>query len=221
MSPTAKMPGVEVWNFSVSTVICLRSMPRPQSAIGPSLGLRPKNTSSMSSGTTRVTPSPPVTLTPQAAVALFVEAGDLADDELHLVGLAQLLHLGHAGRRGAEAVAAVHQDHALGLVRAVLHEVQRPVERRIAAADDDQVLARELRRVAHAVVHLRAVELLEAVDLQRARLERAHAAGDEDGLGQEARALGRSRRRSGRRPASRRRSPPGPGGRWRRRARSA
>jgi hypothetical protein len=82
-----------------------------------------------------------VTFTAVSRPSAFLEAGDLADHELHLVGLAQLAHLGHAGRRGAEAVAAVQQDHALGLVRAFLHEVQRPVERRIAAADDDQVLA--------------------------------------------------------------------------------
>jgi hypothetical protein len=84
----------------------------------------------------------------------------------------------------------VQQDHALGLVRAFLHEVQRPVQRRVATADDHQVLAGELRRALDAVEQLRVVELLEAVDLQRARLERAHAAGDEDRLGQEARALG-------------------------------
>jgi hypothetical protein len=64
MSPTAKMPGTLVENFSVSTFSCLRSMSRPQSAIGPSLGDRPKNTSSTSNGTTRVTPSEPVTLAP-------------------------------------------------------------------------------------------------------------------------------------------------------------
>ena len=38
MSPTAKMPGTLVENFSVSTFSCLRSMSRPHSAIGPELG---------------------------------------------------------------------------------------------------------------------------------------------------------------------------------------
>ena len=67
MSPTAKMPGTLVWNFSVSTWICFFSSARPHSAIGPSLGDRPKNTSTWSAGTTRVTPSPPVIFRPLSA----------------------------------------------------------------------------------------------------------------------------------------------------------
>ena len=38
MSPTAKMPGTLVWNFSVSTLDAACSMSSPQSAIGPSFG---------------------------------------------------------------------------------------------------------------------------------------------------------------------------------------
>jgi hypothetical protein len=98
------------------------------------------------------------------------------------------VHLGHRRRRGLEAVAAVDEDDALGLVRAFGREVQRPVQRGVAAADDHQVLAREVGRVLHPVEQLRAVELVEAVDLQQARLEGADAGGDEDGLGQELRA---------------------------------
>src|SRR5204863_351076 len=62
--PCARIPGMLVENFSVSTLTCLRSISRLHSAIGPSLGDRPKNTSSTSSGTTRVMPSEPVTLAP-------------------------------------------------------------------------------------------------------------------------------------------------------------
>ena len=102
---------------------------------------------------------------------VFFDAGDLAHDELHLVGFAQLFHLGHAGGRGLEAVAAVHQDHAFGFVGAVLHEIQCPVEGRVTTANDEQVFARKLRWVFDAVVQLRAVEFVEAIDAQQARLE--------------------------------------------------
>ena len=95
----ARHVGLELLGVRPSS--CLRSMSRPHSAIGPSLGDRPKNTSSMSSGTTRVTPSAPVTLTPVSWPSFSSIAGDLADDELHLVRVAQLLHLGHRCRRGA------------------------------------------------------------------------------------------------------------------------
>ena len=62
ISPTAKIPGILVSNFSVSTASCLRSISKPHSAIGPNLGESPKNTSKSSSGIRRVTPSAPVTL---------------------------------------------------------------------------------------------------------------------------------------------------------------
>ena len=48
----------------------------------------------------------------------FFNAGDLANDELHVVVVAHLLHFGDAGRRGTEAIAAVYQDYAFGLVGA-------------------------------------------------------------------------------------------------------
>jgi hypothetical protein len=51
-------------------------------------------------------------------------------------------------------------------------------------------LPAKVGRVLHPVEQLRAFELVEAFDLQRARLEGAHAGGDEDGLGQEAGAPG-------------------------------
>ena len=43
MSPTAKMPGTLVWNFSVSTLSAFFSSSMPHSAMGPSFGCRPKN----------------------------------------------------------------------------------------------------------------------------------------------------------------------------------
>ena len=61
MSPTAKMPGSLVWNFSVSTGNCLRSSARPQSAIGPRRGDTPRQATSASVGTATVVPSGTVT----------------------------------------------------------------------------------------------------------------------------------------------------------------
>ena len=125
----------------------------------------------------------------QLAVFFFV-ADDLAHDELHLEGVAQLAHLRHRSRRGLEAVSAMDQDHALGSVGSIGREIQCPVERRIAAADDHQILAGEVGRALDPVMQLRAVELAQTVDLEQARLEGADAGRDEDGLGQELRAPG-------------------------------
>ena len=129
-------------------------------------------------------------MTPVSCAALFLAAGHLADDELHRIGVAQLVHLRDGGGRRLEAVAAMDQDDALGLVGAFRGEIQRPVQRRVAAAHHHQVLAGELGRVLHAIVDLGSLELLEAVHLERARLEGAHAGGDEDRAGEETRAPG-------------------------------
>ena len=64
----------------------------------------------------------------ECALAFFM-ASNLANHELHLKGIAQRFHLGHAGRCGLEAVAPVDQDHALGFVRAVFDKIQCPVQR--------------------------------------------------------------------------------------------
>ena len=89
----------------------------------------------------------------EPAVAAFV-AGDLPDHELHFILFAQFLHLGNAGGRGAEAVAAVDQDHALGFVRAFVGEVQRPVQRRVATAYHHQIFSGKVGGVLDAVKQL-------------------------------------------------------------------
>ena len=89
------------------------------------------------------------------------------------------------------------------------------------AADDDDALAGLLVQRRAVLEELRAAVAIEAVDLQPARLERADAAGDDDRLGDEARAASRWRRRSGRRRGARRRSPAGRDESRRRTARSA
>ena len=81
-------------------------------------------------------------------------------------------------RRGAELVAAMHQRHA---PRQRL-QVQRPVERGIAAADDQQPLVAELLHLAHGIEHRRALVGLDAGDRRLLGLERAAAGGDHDHL---------------------------------------
>ena len=44
-------------------------------------------------------------------------------------------------------------------------QIERPVERRVAAADDDEVLPGELRRLLDAIEDLRLRELVDALDL--------------------------------------------------------
>ena len=66
------------------------------------------------------------------------------------------------------------------------HEVERPVEGGVAAAADDDVLAFKDGGILAAVVKLRALELLDALDAERTRLEGADAGGDDHDLGHEA-----------------------------------
>ena len=68
-------------------------------------------------------------------------------------------------------------------------EVGGPVQRRIAAAHDDEVLALERRRIGDAVEQLAVLEGIEPVDAQALGHEGAHASGDEHRPGQQAQAL--------------------------------
>ena len=104
-----------------------------------------------------------------------LQLGDLADLEIELAGSHQLTHLLDRMRRAAEFVAAMHQRHAL----ADRVEVQRPVERGVAAADDQDVLAAEVFHLAHGVVHRLAFKGFDARHRRTLRLERA-AAGRHD-----------------------------------------
>jgi hypothetical protein len=64
---------------------------------------------------------------------------DACDMEFDFAGLLQLAHLVDAVLRGAEAVAVMHQRQLLRDRR----EIDRPVERAVAAAGDQDVLAAE------------------------------------------------------------------------------
>ena len=81
--------------------------------------------------------------------------------------------------RAAELVAPVQQRQAFG----DRLEVERPVERRVAAADDEHVLAAQVLHAAHGVVHGRALVGLDAFERRTLRRERAAARGDHDDLG--------------------------------------
>ena len=72
--------------------------------------------------------------------------------------------------------------------RGLAGEVDDPVERRIAAAENGELLAVVLRGVAHAVVNGPAFEYFRARHAEPARLERADATGDDHGARVEARA---------------------------------
>ena len=72
----------------------------------------------------------------------------------------------------------MHQRHALRH----RHEIERPVERGIAAADDQQALVAELLHLAHGVEHRGALVGLDARHRRALGLERAAAGGDHDHL---------------------------------------
>ena len=111
----------------------------------------------------------------------------------------------HRGAVRAEAVAAVHERH----VRRHAAQLRRPVERRVAAADDHHALPRVLLRVGDDVVDAAPVPRLGARLRQAPRREGADPGGDDDRLAWDTRPC-RCRARSDRR-APRARSPPGRG----------
>ena len=106
--------------------------------------------------------------------ALAFERGDLTDLQIHFSASHQRAHLLDAVGRGAEIVAPVQQRHALG----DRMQIERPVERGIAAADDQDVLVAELLHLAHGIEHRGAFIGLDARHRRTLRLERAAARGD-------------------------------------------
>ena len=106
--------------------------------------------------------------------ALAFERGDLTDLQIHLSAGHQRAHLLDAVGRGAEIVAPVQQRHALG----DRMQIERPVEREIAAADDQDVLVAELLHLAHGIEHRGALIGLDARHRRTLRLERAAACGN-------------------------------------------
>ena len=93
-----------------------------------------------------------------------------------------LPHPRDRGGRGAELVPTMHQREARG----PWQQLQRPVERRVAAAEDHQMLAHQLGRTLHPVVDGAAFESLRALESDAPRLKGAHARRDHHGTGVEA-----------------------------------
>ena len=121
---------------------------------------------------------------PLSVVAAHPQGVCQTFDVAHLSGRHERAHLRHRGRCGLEFRAPVHVRDGRGLAG----EVDDPVERRIAAAENREFLAVVLRGVAHAVVNVPALEDFRARHADAPRLERTHAAGDHHGAGVEARA---------------------------------
>src|SRR5207244_12699038 len=82
----------------------------------------------------------------------------------------------------ARNLPAVHQCQA----RRLAEQLERPVERRVAAAEDHQALALELGRALHPTVDARALEGLGAGQRDAPRLKRADARRDYHATGVEA-----------------------------------
>ena len=101
---------------------------------------------------------------------------DGAFDELQLARGFQFTHARHGSRRCAELGATMDERDTGRLAS----KVQSPVERGVATATNNQVLAVVLLRIAHAVVHLLAFEGLHAVHHEPTRLKRTDTTRDDD-----------------------------------------
>ena len=102
---------------------------------------------------------------PRGRVA--VQRRDMPFDQPHLAGGHQVAHAGHRGRRSAKLRAPMHQGQGARL----LAQRDGPIERRIAAAADDQVAAVKFRRRLDAIVHARALEFLDTGQCEPSRLK--------------------------------------------------
>ena len=81
-------------------------------------------------------------------------------------------------RSGAEVIAPMQQRHALGDGL----QIENPVERAVAAADDQQIFVAELLHLAHGIEHRLAFIGLDARHRRTLGLERAAACRDHDNL---------------------------------------
>ena len=100
----------------------------------------------------------------------------IADEHIGALLIAQGEELGHRRRRAAKFRTAMDQHHAVRVV----DERQRPIERRVAAAENQHVLIGERARILHAIVQILAFDLRCAGHIESTGLERAHATCDHD-----------------------------------------
>ncbi len=103
----------------------------------------------------------------------------MGDDQVHLLLRHQRAHRVDRMRRGAEFVATMDEGDAAG----DRVEVERPVERRIAAAGDQHPAAAEMLHLAHRIEDALAFVGLDAGGRRALGLERAAAGGDDHHLG--------------------------------------
>src|SRR5690606_40300326 len=97
-------------------------------------------------------------------------------DVAHAAARDQVLHLRDGGRRSAELGPAMHERETSSLAC----ELERPIERGIAAAENHESLSREVRGALDLAVNVAAFELLGAFASEPARLEAAETARDDD-----------------------------------------
>ncbi len=195
MSPMAKMPGSLVWNFAVSTLDRLLVQIEPPLGDRPELRMQTEKREhvvGVERGGRAVAELDLDTLEPTVGDA---QRRGRALDVLQASGGNQLAHPRHRRRRGAELGAAMHVDETGGLTA----EVEHPVERGVAAAEDHQPLAVKARGVAHPIMQLPALDRVRARHRQPLRLERSETAGDHHGAGEERAYRAQSARRTGRR----------------------
>src|SRR5579863_2243172 len=95
----------------------------------------------------------------------------------HAPGRDLLLHFRDIGGRGAKLGAPMHERERRG----ARQQLERPVERGVAAAKNNQALTRELAGTLHPVLDGAAFEDLRPFKSDASRLERTHTAGDDDG----------------------------------------
>ena len=96
----------------------------------------------------------------------------------HFAGLLKISHRGNRRIHGAVFIASMHQRNVLRY----RCQSNDPVECRIAAAEDGELLARVLLRVAHPVLNGSVAEFLDALRAQCTRLERTDTCSDHDSL---------------------------------------
>ena len=150
----------------------------PQSATGPSFMVSPKNGSSASQAISKFEPSLRLTIalamrppSPSSAATWPSTKSILPSPTSAII----LLTLSGAARKLA---APVQQRQVAGERR----EVERPVERGIAAADDEDALVAERLHLPHRIEYRGALVGLDAGDRRTLGLERAAARRDHDDL---------------------------------------
>ncbi len=118
--------------------------------------------------------------------AVRAQGGRVALEHLHLAGAHQFAHARHGGRGGAEFGATMQQGEGTGLFA----QRHRPIQSRVAAAADHQILAVKIGGRFDPIVHSPAFELLDSGQRQAPGLKGSDAPRDHHGAGREAGAAG-------------------------------